>query len=89
MSVIDIELGEEKEGAIPLDGKMREGDCVEFISDKQTEKGPSSGTVTNVTADNVTIQHSDHPGETFSKRKLRVKGEVRHRDGIRKLWLLS
>lgn len=63
MNLIYIELGEERQGAVPLDGVMRAGDCAEFLSDRQTEKGPSSGTITDVTGDHVTIRHSDDPGE--------------------------
>ena len=35
------------------------GDLVEFRSDLQTEKGPSSGTVTFVDRNSVCIGHSD------------------------------
>lgn len=86
--VIDIEIGDSDIDATPLDGVMRCGDCAEFISDRQTEKGPSSGTITSVRGNEVIIKHSDHPGEVFAKDKLRVKGEVRYRDGKRKLWIL-
>jgi len=48
-------------------------DKVEFESDKQTEKGPSSGTVTKVDKGKVIVEHSDHPGEEFAINKLEVK----------------
>ena len=89
MAVIDIEFAEDKPGAVPIDGKMRVGDCVEFLSDRQTEKGPSAGTVTKRDGNKVVIKHSDHPGEEFDISTLRMRGELRHRDGISKLWLLS
>ena len=87
--VVEVELVGDKQGAVPLDGKMRVGDAVEFMTDMQTEKGPSAGTVQSVSGDKIVIMHSDHPGEEFSKSKLIVKAEHRHRDGIRKLWILK
>jgi hypothetical protein len=50
------------------------GDRVEFWSDLQTEKGPSSGRVIAVDRDNqtATIRHSDHPGEVFEWGKVKV-----------------
>lgn len=84
-------VGRHREGdsSIPLDGVMRPGDCAEFLTDKQTEKGPSSGAITNVSGDSVTIRHSDNPGEEFSKQALSVNRETRHHDGIRKLWIFD
>lgn len=87
--VTTIEICEDKPGCVPLDGVMRAGDVCEFISDRQTEKGPSRGTIIVSTDASVTISHSDHPGEEFSKNALRVKGEFRHKDGVRKLWVLA
>ena len=51
------------------------GDRVEFQSDRQTEKGPSSGSVIAVDRNRqtVTIRHSDHPGETFRWQDVKVK----------------
>lgn len=53
----------------------RAGDRVEFRSDRQTEKGPSSGSVIAVDRDarTATIRHSDHPGETFRWHDLEVE----------------
>ena len=89
VNVTTIEICGDKPGCVPLDGVMRAGDVVEFISDRQTEKGPSSGTIIVSTDVSVTISHSDHPGEEFSKEALHVKGEFRHKDGLRKLWILA
>jgi hypothetical protein len=52
----------------------RVGDRVEFWSDRQTEKGPSSGSVVAVdrARRTATIRHSDHPGEVFEWAKVRV-----------------
>jgi hypothetical protein len=51
------------------------GDSVEFRSDRQTEKGPSSGSV--IAVDRIsrvaTIRHSDHPGETFMWKDVKVE----------------
>lgn len=87
--ITEIEICENKAGCIPLDGVIRVGDVCEFMSDRQTEKGPSSGTIIISTDTSVTISHSDHPGEEFSKANLRVKGEFRHKDGLRKLWVFA
>jgi hypothetical protein len=86
--VVTVELTDSKPGAVPLDGIMRSGDVVEFMSDMQTEKGPSSGTVISIMPGEVVIRHSDHPGENFDTSHLMVKGEYRHKDGLRKLWIL-
>lgn len=87
--IVEVELVESKSGAVPLDGVMRTGDVVEFMSDMQTEKGPSAGTVTRVHGNEVVIRHSDHPGETFNKTKLITKGCFRHKDGVRVLWVMK
>ena len=56
-----------------LDASLIEvGDVCEFVSDLQTEKGPSSGRVTFVDHDFVVIAHSDHPGQPFKKKDLKV-----------------
>lgn len=60
-----------------LDGAAfipRVGDRVEFQSDRQTEKGPSAGSVIAVDreAHTAVIRHSDHPGETFRWQDVRV-----------------
>ncbi|MCB1757519.1 MAG: hypothetical protein KDJ38_18500 [Gammaproteobacteria bacterium] len=47
-------------------------DICEFVSDKQAEKGPSSGRVTFVDDDFIVIAHSDHPGQPFRKQDLIV-----------------
>ena len=52
----------------------RVGDRVEFLSDCQTEKGPSAGSVVSVDRGRreVIIKHSDHPGELFRWQDLKV-----------------
>lgn len=60
------------DAALTAEG-IKEGDLVEFESDRQTEKGPSSGKVVSVSNGNVTVAHSDDPGEVFAISKLAVK----------------
>lgn len=60
-----------------LDGAAfipRVGDRVEFRSDRQTEKGPSAGSVIAVDreARTAAIRHSDHAGETFRWQDVQV-----------------
>jgi hypothetical protein len=58
-------------------------DQIEFLSDKQTEKGPSSGKVVAVgNKDTVIIKHSDDPGELFTSSKLLVKSRTMKPGGI-------
>ncbi len=66
---------------------MRVGDVVEFCSDRQTEKGPSSGTVVARQGDFVMISHSDTPAEIFRVSKLHVKALAETADH-RRLWRL-
>ena len=68
--------------------KMKIGDAVEFRSDQQTEKGPSAGRVTERVDTLVTILHSDHPGEVFDVRDLRVNRLTTHHKGG-PLWMLE
>jgi hypothetical protein len=65
------------------------GDKVEFLSDRQTEKGPSAGTVrrANWQSGMVTIRHSDHPGEEFDWARVAIKKFALAKDG-RPLWQL-
>jgi hypothetical protein len=57
------------------------GDIVEFLSDQQTEKGPSSGSILSVDYrnDRCVIEHSDTK-ETFAISKLQVRKFTRHRN---------
>lgn len=65
-------------------------DYVEFLSDRQTEKGPSSGQVTwtDYAAGTCVIRHSDHPGETFRIKDVRSV-RLSHRPGGAPLWILE
>lgn len=77
---------------IRMDGAAfipRVGDAVEFASDRQTEKGPSGGSVIAVDRDKqtATIQHSDHPGETFRWWDVKVD-YCRTKPGGRMFWRL-
>jgi hypothetical protein len=67
----------------------RVGDAVQFESDRQTEKGPSAGSVVALDKANgiVTIKHSDHPGETF--QILAVRTVYRHRRPADTFWMLE
>lgn len=68
----------------------KRGDKVEFLSDLQTEKGPSSGVVTTADWDAglVTIRHSDHPGELFDWAAIKVASFGTASDGS-PLWQLT
>ncbi len=59
---------------------MQPGDYVEFLSDRQTEKGPSTGRVVAISNDRVTIRHSDCT-EDFKRCELILKKESDHRKG--------
>jgi hypothetical protein len=56
-------------GALPF--APRVGDHVDFASDRQTEKGPSAGSVVIVSDNQVAIRHSDCV-EWFEADKVRV-----------------
>lgn len=65
---------------------MMVGDAVEFDSDRQTEKGPSSGRVVVRWGSQVSISHSDTV-EWFEVADLVVsRVSTHHRGG--KLWIL-
>lgn len=67
-------------------GSMKAGDHVEFLSDKQTEKGPSVGTIKISRGNQVLISHSDC-SEEFNAADLHVhKKTTHHRGGT--LWQL-
>lgn len=67
---------------------MKIGDAVEFLSDRQTEKGPSAGRVIERSHKTVTIEHSDHPGECFAAAKLSVERLSKHYMDGAPLWML-
>lgn len=66
------------------------GDTVEFHSDRQTEKGPSGGSVIAVDRETQTavIRHSDHPGETFKWGDVKVE-YVHFKEPGKTFWLLT
>ena len=64
---------------------IQPGDIVEFLSDLQTEKGPSSGTCVANHGDVVIIDHSDAYGDSFKIKELRVKHFKKYEDG-RRYW---
>lgn len=63
------------------------GDAVEFDSDRQTEKGPSSGRVVLRRGSQVAISHSDAV-EWFDVNELRVERLSTHYRGG-KLWIMQ
>lgn len=67
---------------------MKVGDAIEFLSDRQTEKGPSAGRVISRAGDVVCIRHSDDPGEMFDASTLIVERLSTHRHGGQ-LWMLK
>jgi hypothetical protein len=66
---------------------MKAGDYVEFLSDKQTEKGPSSGSILISRGRLVVIEHSDCQEEFNTDNLLVHKKTTHHKGGI--LWQLS
>ena len=65
---------------------MQPGDHVEFLSDRQTDKGPSAGAVRGVNNGKVLISHSDC-NESFRVSDLMIHMETtHHKGGV--LWLL-
>lgn len=66
------------------------GDKIEFLTDAQTEKGPSGGSVVKVNyrEEWCLIRHSDHPGERFEFAKVIVARTTKAQDG-RRLWQLA
>jgi uncharacterized protein YukJ len=69
------------------------GDLVEFLSDKQTEKGPSSGSIIEIDTDeksgtqiSIVVKHSDCPKEVFHLSHLNVNRKVEREDG-KVLWI--
>lgn len=71
----------ETDGSVKIEFLPRLGDIVEFLSDRQTEKGPSSGSVVAVDygAGNCSIRHSDTT-ERFVMADVRVKIYTRRRN---------
>lgn len=73
--------------------RPRVGHRVEFLSDAQTEKGPSSGHVIAVSDDGetATIRHSDHPGEVFRCADVQVMDLRKNRSSRNPdpLWMLK
>lgn len=64
------------------------GDHVEFLSDYQTEKGPSAGTCVIVEGDRVAIKHSDCV-EWFDRKALELERRSTHGRTGGDLWLLK
>lgn len=62
---------------------IQPGDIVEFLSDLQTEKGPSSGACAANHGDVIIIDHSDVYGDRFKTGDLRIKYFKKHGDGKR------
>lgn len=63
---------------VRIDFTPRYGDVVEFLSDRQTEKGPSSGRVCGVDYETgiCMIRHSDGD-EAFTMKNVLVKKYIR------------
>ena len=66
---------------------MKAGDYVEFMSDRQTEKGPSAGVIKISRGNDLLIKHSDCT-EEFRADQLIVERETTHRKGG-VLWMLK
>jgi hypothetical protein len=76
--IMEVETSDPEK--VRIEFMPRHGDIVEFLSDRQTEKGPSSGTVIAIDRDIdlCRIRHSDTI-ETFKMSKVLVKRYNRHR----------
>lgn len=64
------------------------GDLIEFLSDKQTKKGPSSGSIIEIdTVEKsdiqigIVVKHSNHPGEWFPMSHLEHIRTIERDDG--------
>ena len=66
---------------------MAEGDCVEFQSDLQTDKGPATGKVLVRDGNQVAIKYSEGV-EWFDVATLQVLELTKDADGFT-LWLLA
>ena len=66
---------------------MKAGDLIEFLSDRQTDKGPSSGVCVRNNGSTLTLSHSDIDDDIWSVDKLRVERVGWTRDG-RRYWAL-
>lgn len=64
---------------------ISEGTLVEFLSDRQTDKGPSSGRVVYNNGQDIAIQHSDGV-EWFSAIDLEVERVTRRKKDGKVLW---
>ena len=63
------------------------GDNIEFLSDKQTEKGPIAGIISISTGNRILVKHSDS-SEEFCVDELLINKKTRHRKGGR-LWVCA
>ncbi|NCD13707.1 MAG: hypothetical protein EOL92_00555 [Bacteroidia bacterium] len=68
-------------------GHPKAGDHVEFLSDMQTEKGPSAGVITISCGNKILVKHSDTT-EEFIINNLMVVKRTTHNNG-NTLWMLS
>ncbi len=66
---------------------MQAGDHVEFMSDKQTEKGPSAGVIRISMGDQILIEHSDTKEEFHISELDIVRKTTHHKGGV--LWILE
>ncbi len=66
---------------------MEEGHLVEFMSDRQTDKGPSCGECERRVGNKVLIRHSDGR-EMFDVTVLKVKKLSRHWKIGKRSWIM-
>jgi len=59
---------------------METGDYVEFLSDRQTEKGPSTGKIKSSMGGKLLIEHSDCV-EEFTLAGIQIHKKTTHRKG--------
>lgn len=66
---------------------MKPGAVIEFLSDQQTDKGPSSGTCVSNDGETIVLSHSDTEHDEFRAEELRVERVGTTHDG-RDYWAL-
>jgi len=71
----------------PGNSSFQVGDHIEFLSDEQTEKGPSTGVVEIVDSNRIVINHSDITEEFFIN-DLSINRKSKHYNG-KTLWILN
>lgn len=73
-------VGFTRPSACCFSGYPKAGDYIEFLSDRQTDKGPSSGIITISSGEKILLKHSDCT-EEFDVGDLVIVKKTKHRNG--------